>query len=299
MLNAAAKSIHAVHRDNVVVAGETAPFRDPTPAVMALDDDWGPLKFMRRLLCIDDRGQPTCPNTAEFDVWSTHPYTSGGPTHKAQLPYDVSIANLPEMRATLQSAIRAGHVESTVPVRFWVTEFSWDSNPPDLCAVPMSLLVRWVPEAFYRIWASGIDLIGWLQLMDNPLTTDFFQSGLFFRGETFAHAKPKAFLHAVRFPFVALRRGKGVYIWAHTPFGKPGWVVVQQTFRGGWTRVARLRADRYGIVQAVVNVKRIGEFRAILDSGERSLSFSMRVPRDRFYYPFGRTSLSQTDGQDC
>jgi hypothetical protein len=266
---------------------------------MALDEDWGPLKFMRRLLCIDDQGRPTCQNTAEFDVWSTHPYTSGGPTHHAVLPYDVSIADLPEMGATLQSAIRAGHVKSTVPVRFWVTEFSWDSNPPDLCAAPMELLVRWVPEAFYRMWATGVDVIGWFQLMDNPLTTDYFQSGLFFRGATFAQARPKAFLQAFRFPFVALRRGKGVYVWAHTPLGKPGRVVVQQTFRGGWKRVARLRADRYGIVQAVLNVKRIGKFRAILVSGERSLSFSMRVPRDRVYNPFGRAVLPQTDGQPC
>jgi hypothetical protein len=299
MLNAGAKSIHAVHRDNVVVAGETSPFRDPTPEVLALDEDWGPLKFMRRLLCVDDRGRPTCENTAEFDVWSTHPYTSGGPTHHAVLPYDVSIADLPEMRATLQSALRTGHVKTTVPVRFWVTEFSWDSNPPDLCAVPMPLLVRWVPEAFYRIWANGIDLIGWFQLMDNPVTTDYFQSGLFFRGATFAQAKPKAFLQAFRFPFVALRRGKGVYVWAHMPLGKPGRVVVQQTFKGGWNRVASLRADRYGIVQAVLKVKQLGKFRATLGSGEKSLSFSMRVPGDRVYNPFGRASLPQTDGQPC
>ena len=299
MLNAAAKSIHAVDRSNVVIAGETSPFHDPTPEVLALDQDWGPLKFMRRLLCIDDQGRSTCQNTAEFDVWSTHPYTSGSPTHHAVLPYDVSIADLPEMRATLQAAVRAGHVKSTTPVRFWATEFSWDSNPPDLCAAPMALLVRWVPEALYRMWASGIDLIGWFQLMDTPVTTDFFQSGLFFRGATFAQAKPKAFLQAFRFPFVALRRGKGVYVWAHTPLGKPGRIIVQQTFRGGWKRVAGLPADRYGIVQRVLNVKRIGKFRAILSSGEKSLSFSMSVPRDHVYNPFGRASLPRTAGEPC
>jgi hypothetical protein len=299
MLNAAAKSIHAVDRDNVVVAGETSPFRDPTPQVLKLDQDWGPLKFMRRLLCVDDQGQATCKNTAEFDVWSTHPYTSGGPTHHAVLPYDVSIADLPKMRATLKAAIRAGHVKSAAPVRFWATEFSWDSNPPDLCAAPMALLVRWVPEAIYRMWANGIDLIGWFRLMDDPVTTSYFQSGLFFRGATFSLAKPKAFLQGFRFPFVALRRGKGVYVWAHTPLGKPGRVVVQQTFRGGWKRVARLRADRYGIVQTVLSVKPVGKFRAILASGEKSLSFSMGVPRDRVFNPFGRPSLPPTAGQPC
>jgi hypothetical protein len=299
MVNVAAASIHAVHPDNVVIAGETAPFRDTTPQVYALDQDWGPLKFMRRMLCVDDRGRPTCDKTAAFDVWSTHPYTSGGPLHKAVLPYDVSLGDLPEMRATLDAAIRARHVQASRPVRFWVTEFSWDSNPPDRCAAPMALLKRWVPEGFYRMWANGIDLIGWFQLTDDPLDRSYFQSGLFFRAPTLAAAKAKGFLPALRFPFVALRRGARVYVWAHTPFGRPGQVVVEQTTGRRWRKVAKLRADRYGVVQAVLKVKPVGQFRAVLGGGERSLPFSMRVPPDRFFNPFGQASTLEPNGQPC
>lgn len=298
MVNVAAQSIHAARPDNLVVAGSTAPFRDITPDVKALDSDWGPLKFMRRLLCVDDKGKPSCANTVSFDIWATHPYTSGGPTHHAALPYDVSLPDLPKMTATLRAAARAGHIKSSAPVRFWVNEFSWDSSPPDKCSPPMSLLKRWVPEAFYRMWANGVDLIAWFLLMDQPPTVSFYQSGLYFNAPRFASAKPKPYLEAFRFPFVSLRHGSGVYVWAHTPPGKRGAVAVQQTFRGGWKQVKQLRADRYGIAQAILKVKPIGQFRALL-GGERSLPFSMRVPPDRFFNPFGQSTLLEPNGHPC
>jgi hypothetical protein len=296
MVNAAAESIHAVRRDNVVVAGSTAPFRDITGDVRAVDSDWGPLKFMRRLLCVDDAGKPTCGDAVSFDVWATHPYTSGGPTHHAALPYDVSLGDLAKMTTTLRAAARVGHIKSSSPVRFWVNEFSWDSSPPDKCSPPMSLLKRWVPEAFYRMWASGVDLIAWFLLVDQLPTESFYQSGLYFHAQQLAAAKPKPFFEAFRFPFVAFRRGGGVYVWAHTPFGKPGSVVVQQRAKRGWKPVKKLRADRYGIAQAVLRVRPVGQFRAVL-GGERSLPFSMRVPPDRFFNPFGQTTLLEPNGQ--
>jgi hypothetical protein len=300
LVNAAARAIHSVHPDDVVIAGETAPFRDITPDVLARDDDWGPLKFMRRMLCVDDSGLPTCSQTVSFDVWSTHPYTSGGPTHHAAYPYDVSLGDLSKMRATLQAAVRAGHVKSRKPVGFWVTEFSWDSNPPDPCAVPMTVLERWIPEAFYRMWANGIDSITWFQLMDDPLASSFYQSGLFFNAPTFAAAQPKPDHEAFRFPFVALRRGGRVYVWAHTPFGKRGRVAVQQTFKGGWTQVAKFRTDRYGIVQATLKAKPVGQFRAILRStGEKSLPFSMQVPPDAPFNPFGTANQFEPNEKSC
>ena len=148
------------------------------------------------------------------------------------------------------------------------------------------------------MWANGVDLIAWFLLMDQLPTNSFYQSGLYFHAPRFASAKPKPFVKAFRFPFVALRRANGVYVWAHTPLGKRGNVVFQQTFKGGWKHVKKLRADRYGIAQAVLKVKPIGQFRALL-GGERSLPFSMRVPRDRFFNPFGQASTLEPNGRAC
>ena len=98
MVNAIAAGVKAVHPDNLVVAGGTAPFRDITPEVQRQNKRWGPLTFMRELLCLSRTLRPTCSARVRFDIWSHHPYTSGGPTHEALLPDDVSLGDLPEMR---------------------------------------------------------------------------------------------------------------------------------------------------------------------------------------------------------
>jgi hypothetical protein len=299
MVNRSAAELHAVNKDNVVIAGGTAPFRDIDPDVTALDKDWGPLKFMRRLLCVDNAGRPTCASRVSFDIWSTHPYTSGGPTHHAELPYDVSLGDLPEMRATLAAAVRSGHVVSAQRVRFWVTEFSWDSNKPDPCAAPLTLLKRWVPEALYRMWQNGIEHVSWFRLMDDPMKVTIFQSGLFFTAPSIDVAKQKPFVEGFRFPFVALKRSGLVFVWAHTPLGRPATITVQQSFKGGWKAVRKLRTDRYGIAQASLRAQPVGEFRALLASGERSLPFSMHVPPDRFFNPFGRPVLTPSKPNSC
>ena len=288
MVNAAAASIHAVAADNVVVAGSTSPFRDT--GLLWLDNDWGPLKFMERLLCVDDAGKPTCNDPISFDAWATHPYTSGGPTHHAALPYDISLGDLPKMAATLRAAEQAGHIKSAKPVRFWANEFSWDSAPPDKCSPSLSLLQRWIPEAFYRMWASGIDTIDWFLLMDQDPAVSFYQSGLYFHSAQLSSAKPKPFIEAFRFPFVAFQQGSRVYVWAHTPFGKRGSVVVQQMSTGRWKKVKKLRTDRYGIAQAVLKAKPVGQFRALFGR-EKSLPFSMQAPPDQFFNPFGEATL--------
>ena len=292
LVNRAAAVIHAAARGNLVIAGGTSPFGDTNIDVRPYDTDWGPLKFMRRLLCVDDLGRPTCGNRISFDIWSTHPYTSGGPTHHANGPYDVSLGDLFKMRRTLDAAIRARHIESTGRVRFWVTEFAWDSNAPDPCAVPIALLKRWVPEALYRMWANGIEQVSWFKLMDDPMDTSFYQSGLYFHATTVRAAKAKPFLEGFRFPFVALSRGRGIFVWARVPGSRPQWVTIQHASSSGWSYVTTSRADRNGVVQQLLRMRLDGSFRAVLRNGERSLPFSISALPDRFFLPFGATVLS-------
>ena len=289
MLNEFAAAVRSVNPDNIVVAGGLAPFHDVHSSIQDQDPDWGPLSFMRALLCVSKDLRPTCDDGTSFDVWATHPYTSGGPLHHAVLENDVSLGDLPEMRQTLDAAVKAGHVDSRMPVQFWVTEFSWDSKPPDPCGVPLSLLAHWVPEALYRMWANGISLVVWFLLEDQPLS-NFYQSGVFFRPAAGAAVRPKPFLEGLRFPFVALRRGRGVYVWMRTPAGKPARLIVEQRKRRAWKKVAALTSTSEGIAQKVLRAKPVGSFRArMFPTNERSLPFSMVVPRDHFYNPFGLT----------
>ncbi len=108
--------------------------------------------FMRALLCL----QPVCGDPAHFDIWAHHPYTSGGPNHQATRPNDVSLGDLPEMRKVLVDGIKVGHVLSATEVRFWVTEFSYESNPPDPGGLKPGLGARWTSEALYRMWRAGV-----------------------------------------------------------------------------------------------------------------------------------------------
>jgi hypothetical protein len=296
MLNAVAASVHAVHRDNLVVAGGLAPFRDITPEVVKVVKDWGPLTFLRDLLCLGPNLQATCSDRATFDVLSIHPYTSGGPTHHALLPDDVSLGDLPKLRRTLAAGVRAGHVSSRGQPPIWVTEFSWDSRPPDPKGVPSALLSRWVAESLYRMWANGVTLVTWFTLRDQSLKTSFFQSGLYFRGSSIRADRPKPSLQAFRFPFVAFKAGRNkVLFWGRTPAGRRARVIVEQSSPGGWKLLAAVSTDRYGIFKRVVRARPKGALRAhIAGSPVAARPFSLRRVPDHFYNPFGLPHLLES-----
>ena len=87
MLQAAYPALKQQNADNVVVAGGTGPFAGDNGRFGI-----GPLRFMRELLAKE----------TPFDAWAHHPYTSGGPTHKAFARDDASLGDLPAMRRILR-----------------------------------------------------------------------------------------------------------------------------------------------------------------------------------------------------
>lgn len=279
IVNAFAASAHTVS-GNAVIAGGLAPFGISTAVA--------PLAFMRSLLCLSSGRQPhaTCSAKVHFDIWSTDPYSAGAPTHKAYRKNDVSIGDLPEMKDVLDAGVRLGHVVSTQPMRFWVTEFSWDSNPPDPKGVPVALEERWVAEALYRMWSAGVSLVTWFTLRDQPVRTSPYQSGLYFRGTSLARDRSKPALTAFRFPFVAFPRAKKVFVWARTPSGKSATIVVEQRSSSGWRRVGVLHANRVGIGSATLPARGRGPLRGRIGN-DASLPFSLVAPPDHVYQPFG------------
>lgn len=290
LVNAAADAVHSVRSDNAVIAGGFSPFTNKAAGAVA------PLRFMRDLLCMSKgpNPKPTCGERTKLDIWSHHPYTSGGPTHSANLPDDVSLGDLPEMRQLLEAAIKAHHVVSSQHVRFWVTEFSWDTKPPDPNALPVLLQARWTSEALYRMWKVGISLVTWLQLRDAPYPGNSVQSGLYYRGATLQADREKPTLRAFRFPFVAYGERGSILVWGRTPAGRPAQVVIERSSAHGWRRLLTLRTGRYGIFErriAAVSTSR-GYLRARLagagdSAGAASRPFSLVRPPDRFVSPFG------------
>jgi hypothetical protein len=275
IVNAFAASVHT-RPGNLVVAGGLAPFGISTAAA--------PLGFMRSLLCV----KPACTDPVHFDVWSTDPYSAGGPSHHAARPNDVSVADLPKMKAVLDAGVAAGHVVSTVPVRFWVTEFSWDSNPPDPAGVPAKLEGRWVAEALYRMWTDGVSLVTWFNIRDHPIVSSPYQSGLYYAGATPQTDRPKPALTAFRFPFVAYADHGRISVWGRTPTSKQGPVEIEQRTGAGWKRVATLGANGVGIFSADLDTGLKGPLRAVVSRpAATSLPFSLVRPPDATYQPFG------------
>jgi hypothetical protein len=296
LLNVFTSTVHAVASDNVVIAGGLSPFTVSAGTTRTV----GPLTFMRSMLCMSASlpPHPTCNQRAEFDIWSHHPFTSGGPTHHAYKPQDVSLGDLPEMKQLLVAAYRAHHVVSHGMPRFWVTEFSWDTNPPDPAALPVGLQARWTAEALYQMWKVGITLVTWLDLRDHPYPQDAVQSGLYYRGATLKQDRPKPTLAVFRFPMVAYARKKGIFVWGRTPWGRPGRVAIDERLGGGgaWRRLGMVKTDRYGIFSTTLRGdRRPKDFvrGTVIGAGlsgpsARTLKFSLKRPPDRFLpSPFG------------
>jgi hypothetical protein len=268
MLNEFYDGVKSVALSSKVIGGGTAPFFDRTPEVTAIDPAWGPLSFMRHLLCLSETLEPTCNTPTKFDIWATHPYVEGSPSRRASLPNDVSVADLPRMRAVLEAAQEAGHVVSSEAVEFWAPEFSWDSSPPDPKGVPQSVLARWVPQALYDMWRSGISLVAWLTLHDGPW--DFLHSGLLLDGAPKEHARRFAF------PLVGVNHRDQLEVWGRTPGGRPANVIIEQLDSGAWSTLGTLSSDGTGIFQGRFDAWPTGLIRATAAAlGEQSANFPL------------------------
>ena len=291
MVNAMGSAVKAVRRDNVVVAGGLAPFggdtNDPSGGTVNDQERVRPMEFMRRLLCMSGGAKPraTCNHKTAFDVWAHHPYTYGGPTHKAFHRDDVSLGDLDKMTTLLNAAERVGHIRSRSKVGFWVTEFSYDSQPADPEGLPPALHARWVSEALYRMWSDGVSLVTWFLVSDLPFPQEMFQSGLYTKDN-----RPKLALRAFRFPFVAFWEKSGaISYWGRTPAGVKKSVVVEQKAGARWRRVVVPSVDRYGIFSGrIEDVRGSGSLRARLARGaDFSQPFSLTVPKDFRFCPWG------------
>jgi hypothetical protein len=301
MVNGVAGAVKSVHADNLVVAGELFPNAISRPGLEAI----APLAFLRGLFCISRGAHPrsTCRTRVDADIISVHPYSSGGPSDRPANPENVWIGNLSSMRAVISAAQRSGNLVSSGPAGFWVTEFAWNTQPPNSKGVPVTLDARWISEALYLMSRSGVSLSVSFGLRDGPPEPAIFQTGLYYSCASGVQCDvPKPGLAAFRFPFVAYAtaRKRQVVFWGRTPAGVAGTVQIQSSAGGRWRGLVRLRAGGDGLFTGRLRIPGKGSvarlaLRAVLAPGARaagsaeaaSPGFSLSRPPDLHVLPFG------------
>jgi len=294
LINEFYTAIKAVDPSNLVLAGGLAPVAAPKLTI-------APMRFTRELLCMSGgqkpRPKPGCEAGVHFDIFDIHPYTSGSPTHKGRAS-EVQMGQLRQLVDLLRAADRAGHIDGAGKrTPLWITEFSYDTKPPDPNGLAMKIAARWMCESMYRAWQAGIDHFFWFGLRDLPRYglsyAETTQSGLFFRGPSVQQDKPKRIFYAFRFPFVAYGGDPHpgtLSVWGRTPTSRPGKVRIQVLTDARWRTVRTLRTDRHGLFRARLKTSygsdHQGSARAIFD-GVASVPFSMKPVPDFVVSPFG------------
>lgn len=285
LLNYGYDAVKSVHRTNTVVVGGFAP-------VSFLQRSISPLRFAADLLCLRRHGRRFsrvrhCPHRARFDVLAHHPYSlAATPTKHAYHYDDVLVGDMGKLNTLLRTA---DHLHTAFPLRerhrLWVTEWSWPTNPPNhqLGDAPRTA-ARYVALSMYLMWHSGVQLVVWQNMVDDPKTPGpgfsfvFVGAGLYTQA---GRAKPTE--AAFRFPLYArVHRGHG-YAWGRAPVSARTRVTVQRRTHGHWRSIAHAVTGTDGVFQVHFHASRNASFRALAD-GHASLAYdSTPVPARRIH----------------
>ncbi len=242
LLNAAYAGIKAVQPHAFVLAAGTGPYGDPPGG-----GRMPPVVFLRELLCLHGAAlrPERCPAPAHFDALDHHPY-SATPTIHAFSPDDVSVPDLGRLQRILAVARRTHRLLPRGPKPIWITEISWDSDPPDRhSAISTAAQARYLALTFYELWRQGVGHVLWFTFQDIPYQL-LTGSGLYFRSGA---AKPSAV--AFRFPFVALRGARGnLTVWGRAPHA--GAVEIEVLGGRRWRGAMRLRTTSGGVFYVIV-----------------------------------------------
>ncbi|MGD0453651.1 MAG: hypothetical protein ABSB69_08630, partial [Solirubrobacteraceae bacterium] len=193
---------------------------------------------------------------------------------------DVSISDAAKITGLLK---QAEHLHTALPAGVkpvWVTELNWESAPQSPGGAPPRLQASWISRALHRLWIAGVSLVAWQFLIDpvpgvraeSPTggTVEYPRpAGLYGAGPGGdpALAQPKPFLQGFSLPFDPLRVDSGhVRVWALLMHPRQPALLEREVHAGGaWRAIARLHADRYGVLNVLVSLR--GAARLRLQSG--------------------------------
>lgn len=263
-------AVKAVSPAAVVVTAGTGPYGEDPGGRRSR-----PLAFLREMLCLNGSSLSAagCSRPVPFDVLAHHPINASEPFRSADHPDDATTPDIGEVRGVLRRAEKLGRVRPAGGHPIWVTEFWWESDPPDArYGVPERTHARYVAEALYLFWKQRVPVVLGLQLADDPIDDanpgDTFQTGLYF-----ADGRPKDALTAFRFPVVATKKRRRTRVWGRAPAA--GRLAIQIRRDGRWRTAKRMAVQEAKVFNVVAN----GPGRSVRArvAGARSLPYRIRA----------------------
>lgn len=236
ILNPAYRGIKAVSRRALVAGGVTAP--------RGGQGGMSPVDFIRGM---DAAG-------ARLDAYAHHPY----PIYPGDTPFFGGCKCKTITMATLERLL--GLVDRAFPrARVWLTEYGYQTNPPDHFGVSRADQARYVGESARRVYAAPkVDMLIHYLYRDEP-NLDRWQSGL----ETIAgRAKPS--LAATMLPLAQVsRRGARTAIWGQVRPGDGRQRYALQVRVGGrWVSLGGVRkTSAGGYLRRTVTARKGAELR--------------------------------------
>jgi hypothetical protein len=224
------------HGSDTILVGETAPKGLVNRRGITRGID--PLRFTRDLYCVDRKLRPLrgtaaseqgCPTDANgsshfaadhpvlFDAtgWSHHPYELLLSPHTQPGHRDwVTIANLPRLSSFLLRALRRYGKPRPGGLPLYLTEFGYQTNPPDRLGVSWNKQAAYLNESEFRSYINpNVRTLGQFLLDDDGGDISLtFQSGLMT-----IDGKPKpsygAFKLPVYLPHTTFRAGQRLRVW--------------------------------------------------------------------------------------
>jgi hypothetical protein len=267
LLNAAAAGLSASgHGSDQLLLGELLPFSRST---RSSTKKIRPLAFLRELACLDSRyrafkgkaakrrgctGFKALPGTG----LAYHPYTlAGGPNVATPHRDDASIGQLGRVTKALDRLRSKGRLrKSRMPI--WLTEFGFQSDPPDPFASPIGKIPGFMGQSEFIAFKNG-RVVSYSQypLVDDAGRRDGFQSGLRFHS---GKAKPGVFL-AFQRPFYARKVGSRVELFGGVRSASGGTVQLQTRAgkKGKWKSLGSATLGSRGYFDKRVKVTAVSK----------------------------------------
>jgi hypothetical protein len=214
------------------------------------------------VLCLNTalKKQP-CADPPHFDILASDPYDEiAAPTTPAANANDASAPDLWKLTKVVRAGLAAHTVLPAGRKPLWVTEFSYDSNPPNPYGLPLQRQARWLEESFYVFWREHVSTVFWYLVRDQ---VGSFQTQ-YFSGVYFHNGKPKPSLQAYRFPFVVMPAGHQAQVWGIAPYS--GKVTVQRLAgKNDWKTVFSFQRSAGTTFNQTIPLSAHGAYRAVSD----------------------------------